>query len=163
MVQPVRTLHRAPFLLFGMFPGNKFNALRRLGVIGGAVASVFMLSACADLLWESAQLPGLRELNDRMNQRALERRLSGDPLKELALNTAQGDYSYMGIEDRFTNQRSVPGIPRHSYTSYQVVWLETDKSQTWTASAARYFSTYNRALVSRRHGKKLDEYGTLIQ
>ncbi len=90
-----------------------------------------------------------------MNERGEERRFAGDPLKELARNTAEGDCDYLGLEDRFTSKRLVPGIREGHYSHNEVLWEETDKDQPWNASAERYFSTYNRALVPLRHAKKL--------
>ena len=56
-----------------------------------------------------------------------------------------------------------PGVPDGSYPTGHVEYLVTDHSQTWTPSAIRFFSTYNSALVSRRHGKKFDSYGILVR
>jgi hypothetical protein len=95
-----------------------------------------------------------------MNERATQRRLSGDPLKELAQSTRQGDYRYLGLTDADTYRSWVPGIPDR-YLDAPVVWLVTDHTQTWTASAVRYFSKYNRALVHLRRARKLDGYGIL--
>jgi hypothetical protein len=120
-----------------------------------------LFAGCSDSLWYIAQsLPSLSRLSDRMNERALDKRLSGDPLRELDENISHGDYRFLGLSDFTINKQWVPGVPAGSYSSSLVEYLVTDKTTTWTTAAERYFTTYNRALVPRRKGKKLNAYGT---
>jgi hypothetical protein len=127
------------------------------------IVLTLLLSGCGETLWHAAQVPGLRGVSDRMNDRALQRRLSGDPLQELDQTTQQGDYRFLGLMDTDNNRNWVPGVPAGSYPDVQAVYLVTDHTQTWTSAAIRYFSTYNRALVARRQGKKLDSGGILVR
>ena len=94
-----------------------------------------------------------------MNERALNKRFSGDPVRELDENISHGDYRFLGLSDFTIDKQWVPGAPEGSYNSSQVEYLVTDKAATWTAAAERYFAAYNRALVPRRKGKKLDVSG----
>ena len=74
-------------------------------ILCGAVACsyLFLFAGCADSLWHLAQAsPSLGRLSDRMNERALQRRLSSDPLAELSANVAAGDYRFQGILDTQT-------------------------------------------------------------
>ena len=127
------------------------------------LAGAFLLPACSDALWHAAQLPGLRGVSDRMNDRALQQRLASDPVRELAQNTAQGDYRFRGLMDPGQHRNWVPGVPEGRYPASHVEYLVTDQKQDWTPSAERYFTAYNRALVPRREGKRLDSYGVLAQ
>ena len=119
-----------------------------------------LLAGCSDSLWHVAQSsPSLSRLSDRMNDRALNKRLNGDPLRELDENISRGDYRFLGLSDFTIDKQWVPGVPAGSYNSSQVEYLVTDKAATWTAAAERYFTAYNRALVPQRKDKKLDAYG----
>ena len=138
------------------------KATNYLGLIVGGILCLYLFSACSDILWQATQLPGLRSVSDRMNDRALQRRLGGDPIQELNENTQQGDYRFLGLADFAAKRTWVPGIAAGHFETYQVVYLVTDRQATWTASAERYFSTYNKALEARRRGKKLDTYGMLV-
>ena len=133
---------------------------RQLFLAAAFCISAALFTGCADSLWHVAQSsPSLSRLSDRMNERALDKRLSGDPLRELDQNIHQGDYRFRGLSDFTINKQWVPGVAADSYNSSHVEYLVTDKQSAWTAAAERYFTTYNRALVPRRKGKKLDTYG----
>ena len=96
-----------------------------------------------------------------MGDRALERRLSGDPIEELDRNTAQGNYRFLGLADWDAKRQWVPGVP-DGHPSH-VEYLTTNSQATWTSSAEQYFARYNKTLIPRRKGKKLDKFGTLVQ
>ncbi len=98
-----------------------------------------------------------------MNDQGLQQRFAGDPLRELARNTAQGDYRFHGLMDPSRPPNWVPGMPEGSYPAFQVDYLVTDHKQAWLPAAEGYFAAYNRALVVSRTGKRLDTSGTSVR
>jgi hypothetical protein len=136
------------------------TAQRQIILMAALSVTAAMFAGCSDSLWHVAQSsPSLSRLSDRMNERDLNKRFSGDPLRELDENISHGDYRFLGLSDFTIDKQWVPGVPAGSHNSSQVDYLVTDKSVTWTAAAERYFTAYNRALVPRRKGKKLDATG----
>lgn len=98
-----------------------------------------------------------------MNERALQRQFTGDPIAELDANTAAGSYQFQGLSNTDTKREWVPGVRSRDVPREHVVWLMTNNAQTWTPAAERYFASYNSALLQRRKGKRLDTYGEAIK
>jgi hypothetical protein len=120
-----------------------------------------MLTGCSELAWQAAQLPGLSGISHRMNERAFQRRIAGDPAVEVNYNAEHSNYRFMGLLDTQNKQEIVPGLKKDQFSRYQVTFYPVSPDDKDFEDAENYFKQFNLLMVERRKGKKLDVYGQL--
>jgi hypothetical protein len=107
---------------------------------------MIFLSGCSDAAWHLAQTPAFSGFNDRMNERALERSISSDPIAQLQQNTKGGDTFFRGIMLIESDKTWIPGIGDSESNKLKTMYICFEKDSPLLPKAESFYSTYNKAL-----------------
>ncbi|MEK7949069.1 hypothetical protein [Luteolibacter soli] len=135
------------------------------GVSGIAAASVAgLLAGCGNALYSAAQVPGLKQVSDSMNERAFVEWMESDPAPQVRTRVAQGEYRLLGLAIYDRKDYWIPGVTRRGtkakYDDYDVTWQGMGgRNEKHIPLAESYMSRFNAMMLEERKGVPLDLYG----
>lgn len=109
----------------------------------------------------ASQVPGLRSVSERMNEKAFVRWMESDPIDEVKVRVKNGHYKLLGVAHYADRERWIPGVsgPKKDHVRTDVTWqgMGGYKAQ-YIEITEDYMSKFNQAMLLERKGVVLDVY-----
>jgi len=124
-------------------------------------STLALLTGCSHLVWQAAQLPGLRQVSDSMNEKAFVDWMESDPKSEVQARVAQGEYRLLGLARDDQDDYWIPGVAGHKsdHGRFDVIWQGMGGGyEKHIPTAEKYMAEFNRSMLSERRGVALDVY-----
>lgn len=126
-----------------------------------AVASSIFLAGCGNPLHSAAQVPGLKQVSDSMNERAFVKWMESDPAPQVRARVAKGEYRLLGLAIYDKKDYWIPGVAGHKadHHRYDVTWQGMGGgNEKHIPLAESYMARFNVMMLKERTGVPLDVY-----
>ncbi|MCW1925902.1 hypothetical protein OKA05_25305 [Luteolibacter arcticus] len=126
-----------------------------------AIAAGGLLAGCGNLLHSAAQVPGLKQVSDSMNERAFVEWMESDPAPQVRARIAKGEYRLLGLAIYAKKDYWIPGVAGHKkeHGRYDVTWQGVGGDyEKHIPLAESYMARFNGMMLKERKGVPLDVY-----